>query len=130
MTASVTPAQTQTRAVRTVVSKGFRGEDLPQGYSVRMLNFLPHVHQHHALGVDEAETCRHVAATQQVKSPVETRSAQSRNGAACYPARYTVEKIKVPHGENLSCADDNGKTPDADVIPCAAVSSSQQAWSS
>lgn len=51
------------KRVRTVVSKGFCGEDLPQGDSVRMLNFLPHVHQHHALGVDEAETCRHFEET-------------------------------------------------------------------
>lgn len=39
-----------------MVSKGLSGEDLPQCYGVRVLDLLPHVHQHHALGVDKAET--------------------------------------------------------------------------
>lgn len=39
----------------TVVSKGLCGEDLSKCYSIRVLNLLPHVHQHHALCVYEAE---------------------------------------------------------------------------
>lgn len=40
----------------TVVSEGLCGEDLPQRHRVGVLDLLPHVHQHHALGVNQAET--------------------------------------------------------------------------
>ena len=43
----------------TVVSKGLGGEDLPQGNRVGVLDLLPHVHQHHTLGVHQPETWMH-----------------------------------------------------------------------
>lgn len=43
----------------TVVSKGLGGEDLPQGNRVGVLDLLPHVHQHHTLGVHQPETWTH-----------------------------------------------------------------------
>lgn len=39
-----------------MVSEGLCGEDLPQRHRVGVLDLLPHVHQHHALGVHQAET--------------------------------------------------------------------------
>lgn len=40
-----------------MVSKCFGGEDLSEGHSIGVLNLLPHVYQHHTLGVDQPEAC-------------------------------------------------------------------------
>lgn len=51
------PSHLKSKLIRTVVSKCFGGEDLSEGHSIGVLNLLPHVYQHHTLGVDQPEAC-------------------------------------------------------------------------
>lgn len=42
-----------------MISKSLGGKDFSEGDGVGVLDLLPHVDQHHALGVHQPEACKH-----------------------------------------------------------------------
>lgn len=76
--------QKQTR-ILTVVSKHFSGEDLSEGHSIGVLNFLPHVYQHHTLGVHQPKACVH---TFKKESLCEYECGKKRGGNITAPNNY------------------------------------------
>lgn len=44
--------------ILTVITKSLGGEDLSQLYDVRVVHFLPHVHNVHTLRMNKSEACK------------------------------------------------------------------------